>query len=467
MFSMNHKSLERYWWVYWLISVLSMSVYWYLDSRPLVDLGRYYQSISDWWLWIERPTIQMFVGLLSQLGGWLNVLLAMGIWLVNDPEIVFMSYAVITSGLFWWGLRDAPIWTGIFLLMQPIWQVMWRTHWIHALETSMILIIWQSWRTERITYWTGILTMLVVWLRPSALIWLGLFLIWDCVRDTNSPSHHILIGMVVGCLFISPQLSQYASGKLAVPRIEWSVLDQIGRHGGWIPTLIMVLTVVWAHQIKNRDWIPLIWIGTGLALSLSFGVGIDNFPLVFTGLSLLAGRVFVFKSIGGVVVALAAIVHVLPFTEGVPSQARYFFHSNTIEDTPYDFQRPIRNVNGFIDPISVQSVLKDLCKDNKPHCLVVTTGTLFHPHRESQGRLALLSTELRHIRVEKAELWFRRNEQLKFVNVAISQNCEANKNWLPKFRRFASEFESHLQNWKTVDTIAIEDCKWRFIVPSQ
>ena len=62
--------------------------------------------------------------------------LAIGVWLVNDPEPVFMFYAVITSGLFWWGLRDVPLWTGVFLLMQPIWQVMWRTQWIHTRNKS-------------------------------------------------------------------------------------------------------------------------------------------------------------------------------------------------------------------------------------------------------------------------------------------------------------------------------------------
>ena len=218
---MNHKTMTTHWWMYWLFSVSSMSLYWYLDSRPLVDLGRYYQSIPDWWLWMQQPNFQMFWGLLSQLGGWLNALLAIGVWLVNDPEPVFMFYAAITSGLFWWSLRDVPLWTGVFLLMQPIWQVMWRTQWIHALETSLLLFIWQSWRTERITKWTGVLALLAVWLRPSALIWLGLLWLWDCVRSLDTRRHHwLLAGMVIGCAFTFPQLAQYASGNWQYPKLN-------------------------------------------------------------------------------------------------------------------------------------------------------------------------------------------------------------------------------------------------------
>ena len=96
--------------------------------------------------------------------------------------------------------RDVPLWTGVFLLMQPIWQVMWRTQWIHALETSLLLLIWQSWRTERITKWTGVLAMLAVWLRPSALIWVSLLWMWDCFRSVDTRRHHwLLAGMLIGC----------------------------------------------------------------------------------------------------------------------------------------------------------------------------------------------------------------------------------------------------------------------------
>ena len=117
---MNHKTMTTHWWMYWLFSVFSMSLYWYLDSRPLVDLGRYYQSIPDWWLWMEQPKYSNVLGLAVTLGWLVECPFSNRVWLVNDPEPVFMFYAAITSGLFWWGLRDVPLWTGVFLLMQLV-----------------------------------------------------------------------------------------------------------------------------------------------------------------------------------------------------------------------------------------------------------------------------------------------------------------------------------------------------------
>ena len=56
---------------------------------------------------------------------------------------------------------------------------------------------------------------------------------------------------------------------------------------------------------------PLIWIGSGLALSLWFGVGLDNFPLMFAGVAMLAGSVDFSRWSGSVLVVLAGVLQVL------------------------------------------------------------------------------------------------------------------------------------------------------------
>lgn len=464
---MNHKTMTTHWGMYWLFSVFSMSLYWYFDSRPLVDLGRYYQSIPDWWLWVEQPSIQMFWGLLSQLGGWLNAMLAIGVWLFSDPELVFMFYAVMTSGLFWWGLRDAPIWTGVFVLMQPIWQVGWRTQWIHALETSLILLVWQSWRSDRINKWTGVVSMLAVWLRPSALIWLGVLWVLDCLQNREDRQHHwLLAGMLVGVLLITPQLGLYVSGKLAVPRVDGVLWDELGRHGGWIQTLIMMFLIASNRKMfQRRDWVLVVWILGGVGLATLFGVGIDNFPLIFVGLAVLAGYTRPSRLYSRGLIALMLVLNTVPFINSVPELLTYGLHPNSIYDTEYDFQRPIHQVTAYPSPTDVQRILEQVCAHKHPHCLVVTSGALFHPHRESQGRLALLSMEVKHLRLEKSELWFRRNEQLRFVHAAIVQDCDANDVWLHQFHRFAKEFENHIENWKIVESVTVGQCRWRVLTP--
>lgn len=464
---MNQKTMAHYWWVFWLVSVFSISLYWHLDARPLIDLGRYYQSIPDWMMWFEHPNPMMIWQLLRQFGGWLNAILALGVWLTNGPEFIFMFYAVITSGLFWWALRHWPVWTAVFLLMQPIWQVGWRTQWIHALETSLILVVWQFWRRNRLNKWTGLLSMLAVWLRPSALIWLGALWLWDCFHHKETRRHHwILVGMMVATLLISPQLSAYVSGKLSVPRISVGLWYEVGRHGGWMSTLLMIGIILYRRRtIQDSDWMLVGWILGGTGLATLFGVGIDNFPLMFAGLAMLAGQLEFSKWGGRGLIALAGACNVVSFIESLPSQFSYGFHPNSIIDTEYDFQRPIRQVTAYPNPIDIQDVLEQVCANKRPHCLVVTIGELFHPHRESQGRLALLSEELMHLRIEKSELWFRRNEQFRFVDAVIVQDCDANDVWLHQFHRYAKEFESHVRDWQVVETLQVAECRWMVKVP--
>ena len=243
-------------------------------------------------------------------------------------------------------------------------------------------------------------------------------------------------------------------------------MDQIGRHSGWVPTLAMFMMIVMGvRQIQHRDWMPGIWMVVGVSLSLFFGVGFDNFPLMFVGFAMLAGSVDLSRRCGAVLVVLTGVLQVLPFINNVPPQVSWFVHPNTIENTNYDFQRPIQSNNDFLEPLELQKALKDLCIEQKPHCLVVTTGSMFHPHRESTGRLALLTTELSHVRLEKAELWFRRIEQLRFIDGAIVQECHSNDVLPKQFYRFADEFLQKVKGWHEVESIEKQDCRWKILTP--
>lgn len=460
------------WWMFWVISVTVMTVYWEVDNRPLVDLGRYYQAIPDWMMFFEAPRWPVFWSLLMQMGGWLNAMLGFWIWCGVSPETAFAVYAILSSGLCWWAIRDVPTLSGLLLLMQPIWQVGWRTQWIHALETSLVLIVWRDWYREQLSLRVGVVGLLAVWLRPSALIWLGLLWMWDVWRyrkmfQIRRSHHHIAWAMGCGILLVFPQLSQYVAGKMAVPRIEWDLMTQIGRHGGLLPTLMMVGCIAAFVRPKGREWMWAIWTMLSLFLSVGFGVGLDNFPLFFMGLALLAGQTKVgFR--GQMVVASIAILSLgLPFVPNLPMSLSPWIHANRIQSTPYDFQRPIAKVDNVPDITAMRTILQQLCERHHPHCLVVTSGTLFHPHRESQGRLALLTPALSQIRIEKAELWYRRPQQLAAVQVAIIQNCikKSDSVWPNHFQHAAQQFESQLHNWTVANTVATTDCQWQFFTP--
>ena len=379
-----------------------MGYYWSQDNRPLVDLGRYYQAIPDWWMFAESPSFEMFIMLITQMGGWLNAVLALLIWLTNDQKILFMGYAILTSGIFWWSLkRESPL-VGWCIIMQPIWQVGWRTQWIHALETSLVLCVWQAWHRNRMSMMTGIVSMLAVWLRPSALIWLLGMCLWDCVRGRVRGQHHILIGSCLGIILIWPHIMQYVLGKMSVPEIHWSLIDQIGRHGGLIPTVLMMIIVVCRiSNIETRYWMCACWVLMALSISILAGVGLDNFPLFFVGLAVLSGSVELSKQRQMVVIALSITVHLIPFLSLLPERMSPVVHMNTIRDTVYDFQRPIKNPIDALSVSDLHGILERECQFSQPHCLVVTTGFLFHPHRESHGRLALLSKDLKQLKLKR------------------------------------------------------------------
>ena len=77
------------------------------------------------------------------------------------------------------------------------------------------------------------------------------------------------------------------------------------------------------------------------------------------------------------------------------------------------------------------------------HTVLQSLQDLFHPHRESLGRLAILSPSLKHIRIEKAELWYRRPQQIGAVDVAVVQQClEQEEVWPVSFSKVCLEFYS-------------------------
>lgn len=467
---MNQNMTAHRWLFFWVVSLLSMQVYGYLDHRPLVDLGRYYQSIPDWWVFFDTWNLQRLGSLSTQFGGWLNALLAFGTWVGGEPEVVFAGYAILTSGLFWWSLRHQTTLILIVVLMQPIWQVAWRTHWIHALETSLLLMVWQGCRHNQSRVWIGFLSVLAVWLRPSAIIWLTILWGWSLKQNTGECKaiQGILAGMVLGMMVIWPNLMAYIVGKTAVPRIEMDWLDQISRHGGLVPTVLMIGIWLWRGVRKptHEDWLYIVWIVLGLMLAMGFGVGLDNFPLLFLGLALFCGRTIDVESIRWGLVSVCAVLNVLPFVPVVPNGLSVVLHPNLVDETPFDFQRPIRQVDGRPTVQHVMTLLEEVCPKDERHCIVTTTGSLFHPHRESSGRLAMLHPSLQHVRIEKAELWYRRPQQMLAVNVAILQECvEPSDVWPMHFRQAAVDFSHRVRTWVPKGTLTSESCSWTFFVP--
>ena len=127
-----------------------------------------------------------------------------------DISIVFGLYSIISAGIFWFGVRKAPSAALWLLLIQPIWHVGWRINWVHALETSLLLVLWTRINDHQISY-DGGTAMLLVWLRR--VLGLGDFLLykwWETRSGTVLTQ--VLGGMVIGSCCIVGDLSMYVEG---------------------------------------------------------------------------------------------------------------------------------------------------------------------------------------------------------------------------------------------------------------
>ena len=76
--------VKQTWFQCWILSIIALLIYQSIDVRELADLGRYHQNIPDWIMYFQGLPSPPLSVLLFQMGGWLNGLLSLGIYLGLD-----------------------------------------------------------------------------------------------------------------------------------------------------------------------------------------------------------------------------------------------------------------------------------------------------------------------------------------------------------------------------------------------
>ena len=489
--------VKQTWFQCWILSIIALLIYQSIDVRELADLGRYHQNIPDWIMYFQGLPSPPLSVLLFQMGGWLNGLLSLGIYLGLDISIVFCIYAIVCSGIFWYGVRKHPSAVLWLLLIQPIWHVGWRMNWIHALETSLFLLVLSITLSATLSNTLNkkntptsnlglfLLSMLLVWLRPTATIWLSLLVlyIWYQHRRWNHILSVLCIGMFFGALCISADWQLYIEGKVLLSRVDLNWWEMVSRHGYAVPFLAMSLLALVAIKNNVREhWLSVSWIVVSVLLVHLFGVGIDNFPLFFVGIALMAGstlskwskwsifswKYFTMSSWLSPISVLILIFPLLPIQHNIG----LLLHRDVVVETTFNFIRPVRTFKEGIPIEQLKAVLQTVCTNRKKHCLVVSAGGIAHPHRESLGRLAIFSPNLSHVRLERAGLWFHRPVQLSSVDLAIVQHCQKTVtgdhpvNFLDRQRMF-----KHLiEQWSLVEvstSVQEQNCQWKVYKPNR
>ena len=457
-----------YWvWCAWLILGIIFEL---LDTRELADFGNYYRSLPDWIAWYRHSEGHLGLwDLLRPMGGWyvgfVAVLHEWGIPL----RVIFVMMGAWWLGILCWSLRHVSQWTLILLMGMPIWIVSWHSNWLHLIETSLFCALWQmpmtfekentqenhsvTRRFVLINLVVLVLGFLLLALRPSALIWLGLLLLeWIDSKKNPVWVWSLLLSMGLGLLWLWPILATYVQGKLHVSPIQLSILTELHRHAFtwvlWGAGLGMLLLL---KSWKRRYWF---WMAAWLlmlALSWFFGVGLDNFLIGYLAMVILGGEGWQlrwsFEKWGawGFAFSIGSLfASVLP-----PSIGQYVFlwtNEDIAISHPYNFLRPLPNA------LQLQEIIKPIhtiCQSQTSEkCLIMTNHPLFHPHREAETHLSLISAGLENWEVRNAQLlWMGRQKWAlpkKLQGVILHDCFEYSKNQSTSadpFLKNAQDFE--------------------------
>ena len=154
-------------------------------------------------------------------------------------------------------------------------------NWIHALETSLFLLVLSITLSATLSNTLNkkntptsnlglfLLSMLLVWLRPTATIWLSLLVlyIWYQHRRWNHILLVLCIGMFFGALCISVDWQLYIEGKVLLSRVDLNWWEMVSRHGYAVPFVAMSLLALVAIKNNVREhWLSVSWIVVSVLL---------------------------------------------------------------------------------------------------------------------------------------------------------------------------------------------------------
>ena len=154
--------------------------------------------------------------------------------------------------------------------------------------------------------------------------------------------------------------------------LDW--WEMVSRHGYALPFAAMFLLAIMAiknHAVEHH--LSMIWIMVSVLLVHLFGVGIDNFPLFFVGIALMAGSTLSTLSTFSwttmslknlkmtiwlpVTSVLTLIFPLLPIQHNIG----LLLHRDLIVETSFNFIRPVRSLKEGMQIEQLKAVLQTVC----------------------------------------------------------------------------------------------------------
>lgn len=395
-------------------------VFFVQDGREPMDLGHYYHQLPDWIDFYQGHSRLSLLDLLTTSGAWLNAIWAGVISLGLVGKIAFACFCLFWLGVFLYNLRKFELLPLCFILMMPIWSIGTRTAWLHFIELSLFLVLWNVRKKTVLLFFVSIL---LVWLRPTSLVWfLMLVLFWSLLNDAKKIKALVGGGMI-GLALVARELPSYFEGKMQVLRIERSLGYELMEQCFRVPLSLSILGCFLLFRYSQRTVEEnFLWMSIFIALivSLGFGVGTDNFLVLHFALGYLGGRgwlVFLkqkkWNKVGQELLSgLMLLITVLPLLpQKMVGWAKIPLHETVQKNDPWEVVRVQKQALTLKE---VMPFLEQICSETweteNQTCQVVSSQGLFHPMREEDGQLAVILSGVERLRISNAGLWWTRQD---------------------------------------------------------
>lgn len=466
------------------------------------DLNLAYMPLGLMYRQISEQTLRPFLQGISQPGGWFNGSIALWLQVFGRSAGAFNAwglawYALLLVSVFGLGRRWFGAWAGfaaVALVAQfPVLVLSARGGWIHIPEAALMVVgAWVLACDPRVDRWRSVVTLglcgaLAMALRPSGVVWTALLLacvFWGALRGRvplRSAAPRLCALLVCWGLALRipfPQLTRYLGSKMDIRERYAGGVRFIGEQV-WTDlqpaaSLLVLLGVglallaqrrVAALRSAGEEKYPLwgtvglgarrfllgTWVVGGVAAWATFRSGIDNFPLFFVALALVAGSGMAVLRWRWMVV-LAALGWAGSLAVGVkhglaPPAA------GAVDGPASPVESPIERL---------QALLNATCPNRaKSPCMLVADQGLTYPASEDPGMLQLFLLKEDSVRLEGVHQP-RKGGRMKPAAVATWTCRDGDAVWHDRFPMNDEDLRGLVQRWSLLPawTVEAEGCSF-------
>jgi len=469
------------------------------DQRLPRDMGQYYLSLPGLYAALAHPWDQAgdLLAALVDTGGWYQLGLASWLRIVGRGPMIFrlvdLFWVASVVGLSWrLGRRlSDPVGGMVAVSLVGCCTVVvetGRTGWIHTPETALLLALPLAWlasghlASRRAVAVLALAGMLAAALRPSGVVWVGSMLplvmlsLWRRRRLALLPALALLLCWSLGAAVHAQGIEGYLVAKAAahdryVAQVP-DILVQLRSNLGGLPLVLALLGLVAALGRRPRAVPSLmtLWLALGLGMAAVFGAGMDNFPLFFVALSVLAGIGFsrwlgMLAWLPVVAYAWSCLPNWMPALSPTDPRAQSLAQLGVdLRAGPLDYSLPYQGL-GLREQIAL---IEATCPDHGQECHLVVDQGLFVPFAEDPGQLETFIAGLDHVQIWETRMPSKALQHTE-PDALVHFDCgAADQPWRERFAGSLQNLFDLIETHKLLPAWSSDwppDCKLMWLTP--